>query len=58
MSNHPVFEERFSHKETKRAEQKEYEKNQSADGSLEFDVVVKAANPKRKVTTFVSSESQ
>lgn len=48
-----MFEEQFKYKETKRAEQTEYEVQQSKDASLEFDIVVKAANPKRKVSTFV-----
>ena len=48
-----VFEEQFKYKETKRKEQQAYEVQVSKEGASEFDVVVKASNPKRKITTVV-----
>ena len=48
-----VYEEQNKHKETKRKEQVKYEKDLSADKKHEFDIVVRAANPKRKLSTVV-----
>lgn len=50
-----VFEEQFSYKLTKRTEQLKHEREQCADRTHEFDIVVKAANPKRKVSTMVKA---
>lgn len=51
-----VFEEQFKHKQTKRADQHAYEVQMSQDRTKEFDIVVKASNPKRKVSTMVKAE--
>lgn len=51
-----VFEEQFKHKGTKRNDQHAYEVQLSQDGTTEFDIVVKASNPKRKVSTMVKAE--
>ena len=48
-----VYEEQNKHKQTKRKEQAKYEKEVSADKKHEFDIVVRAANPKRKLSTMV-----
>ena len=50
-------EEQNKHKLTKRKEQAKYEKEVSADKKHEFDIVVRAANPKRKLSTMVRVNS-
>ena len=49
-----VNEEQFKYKQTKREDQHKYDLEQSKDATKEFDIVVRAANPKRKVSTMVS----
>jgi hypothetical protein len=48
-----VFEEKFQHKQSKRKEQKAEEYKESGDQAKEFDIVVKAKNPKRRISTIV-----
>ena len=50
-----LFEKQFSYKLTKRTEQLKHEREQCADRTHEFDIVVRAANPKRKVSTMVKA---
>ena len=50
-----LFEEKYSYKLTKRTEQIKSEREECADRTHEFDIVVKAANPKRKVSTMVKA---
>ena len=52
-----VFEEQYKFKMTKREEQHKYEELQIKDPSLEYDIIVKASNPKRKVSTVVRDNS-
>ena len=49
-----VFAEQYKYKQTKRDDQEKYEKDLCADRKHEFDIIVRAANPKRKVSTLVS----
>ena len=50
-----VFEEQFKYKQNKRAEQEKHEKEVCTnDRKHEFDIIVRAANPKRKLSTVVS----
>jgi hypothetical protein len=51
-----VYDEQFKYKRTKREDQRKYEEEVSKDVSKEYEVVVRAANPKRKVSTFVKAE--
>ena len=49
-----VFEEQFKYKQNKRGEQEKHEREVcTADRKHEFDIIVKAANPKRKLSTVV-----
>jgi hypothetical protein len=48
-----VFDEQHKFKKTKRDEQEKYEKDVCKDKKHEFDIVVRAANPKRKLSTLV-----
>ncbi len=50
-----LFEEQHSFKLTKRKEQLAFEKSECADRTKEFDLIVRAANPKRKVSTVVKA---
>lgn len=49
----PVFEETLKYKKSQEPERIKQRKEISAKPKLEFDLVVKAANPKKKITTLV-----
>ena len=51
-----LYEEQFKYKDSKRPDQSAYERQLLANNRThEFDIVVKAANPKRKVSTLVKA---
>ena len=51
-----VYDEQFKFKHTKENERLEVRRKENKDSSHEFDIVVKAANPKKKLSTIVNSQ--
>ncbi len=48
-----MFEEKYKYKESKRKEQMEENREQCKDASAGHTIVVKASNPKKKISTIV-----
>ena len=48
-----VYEEKYQYKQNKRDERRQLINQLNTDPSQEFDIVVKAANPKKKISTMV-----
>jgi hypothetical protein len=48
-----VFTELYKYKDTKRKDQHSFEVQQCSDASQEFDIIVKASTPRRKISTIV-----
>ena len=52
-----VFDEKFKYKQSKRKEQLAENKLACKDLTAAFDIIVKASNPKKKISTIVKFRS-